>query len=232
MEFCQEIHKEDFKKNDIVIGSLLGDASIDKNGRIEIFHSVKQKEYTLWLMNLYSKYFKVHYKERICKNKLINKEYPQVGFRTSATDYTKLVRMFFYCPQKTVNMKQLKKLSPLGIAIWYMDDGCLSFMKNKNGDIRGRQIILNTQGFSYKENEIIVEYFKETWGIEWNICKDKDKFRLWLNGTQGKKFINIIKEYIPECMYYKICYRYFGYKSSENLCIKECCKSNCPYNIV
>ena len=47
MEFCQmNIHKEDFSKNDLVIGSLLGDAYIGKDGRISVWHSEKQKEYT------------------------------------------------------------------------------------------------------------------------------------------------------------------------------------------
>ena len=67
MEFCLNINKKDINRNDIVIGSLLGDAHIQKDGRIEIWHSIKQKDYTLWLMNLFSKFFKVYYKERTCK---------------------------------------------------------------------------------------------------------------------------------------------------------------------
>ena len=76
MEFCQmNIHKEDFSKNDLVIGSLLGDACIGKDGRISVWHSEKQKEYTIWLMNLYRKYFSVKYRERVCYLKETNKKY-------------------------------------------------------------------------------------------------------------------------------------------------------------
>ena len=232
MEFCQNIHKEDFKKNDIVIGSLLGDAHIEKDGRINIWHSEKQKNYTLWLMKLYSKYFKVKYRERVCKLKDSDKKYNQVGFITSATDYTRLVRMFFYCPNKTINMKQLMKLSPLGLAIWYMDDGCLSFIKDQNHKIRGRQIHLNTHSFSYEEQKIIKKYFDEVWDITCKIHKDHGKYRIWMNGTNASKFLKIILNYIPECMYYKVCFRYFGYKSSENLCGHECKIGCCPYHIV
>ena len=111
MEFCQiNIHKEDFNKNDLVLGNLLGDAHIGKDGQISVWHTEKQKEYTLWLMNLYKKYFKVKYKERECYLRSTNQKYKQVGFQTSATDYTRLVRMFFYCPNKRITMKQLKKL--------------------------------------------------------------------------------------------------------------------------
>lgn len=232
MEFCQKLHKEDFTKNDLVIGNLLGDAYIGKDGRIEVWHSIKQKDYTLWLMELYKKYFKVYYYERECHDFKTGKKYKQVGFKTSATDYTKLVRMFFYCPNKTINMKQLKKLSPLGLAIWYMDDGCLSFIKDKEHNIKARQLILNTQSFSFVEQEIITQYFAETWGIKCKIHKDKDKYRIWMNGTEAEKFLNIILYYIPQCMYYKLCYRYHGYKSSKNLCKQQCKQGNCPYNIV
>lgn len=233
MEFCQKnIHKEDFNKNDLVIGSLLGDAHIGKDGRISIWHSSQQKDYTIWLMNLYKKYFKVKYRERQCYLAGTNKKYQQVGFITSATDYTKLVRMFFYCPNKHINRKQLNKLTPFGLAIWYMDDGCLSFIKDKDHKIKGRQLILNTQSFSLNEQYIIIEYFKEKWNISCKIHNDHNKYRIWMNGTDGFKFLNIISKYIPNCMCYKLCYRYHGYKSSYNLCERECENGNCPYNIV
>lgn len=233
MEFCQkDLHKEDFSKNDLVIGSLLGDAYIEKDGSITIWHSIKQKEYIIWLMNLYKKYFSVKYRERECFLPETNKKYIQVGFRTSATDYTKLVRMFFYCPNKKITMKQLKKISPLGLAIWYMDDGCLSFIKDKDHKIKARQLILNTQSFSFDEQKIILEYFKETWDINCHIHQDHNKYRIWMNGTEASKFLHIISAYVPECMYYKLCYRYHGYKSSKNLCNKECKCGECPYNIV
>jgi recombination protein RecA len=232
MKFCQNIHKEDFTKNDLVIGNLLGDSFIEKDGRIRVWHSINQKDYTLWLMNLYKKYFKVYYHERDCYLKETNKTYKQIGFSTSTTDYGKLVRMFFYCPNKKITLKQLKKLSPLGLAIWYMDDGCLSFIKDKTGKIKGRQLILNTQSFSFIEQELIVKYFSETWEINCKIHQDHNKYRIWMNGTEAEKFLHIIERYIPKCMYYKLCYRYYGYKSSKNLCNHQCEIGKCPYSIV
>ena len=219
MEFCQ-LNKNDIRVEDLVIGSVLGDGCISQNGRIQVWHSSVQKDYTLWLMDLFSKHFKVSYQERICKNKYNNKEFSQVGFYVSPTNYTKLIRMIMYTPYKTITIKQLNKLSPLGLAIWYMDDGCLSFIK-KDGVIKGRQLILNTQSFSYDEQLLICEYFKK-YNIECHIHKDKDKYRIWMNGANASIFLSIIANYIPECMYYKLCYRYHGYKSKLNLCNHQC----------
>ena len=234
MEFCQNIilHKEDFTKNELVIASILGDGYIGKDGVIEIYHSMKQKKYTLWLMDLYSKYFKVRYRERICKDKKTGKEFKQCGFRVLSTKYTKLMRRIMYHPQKRVTLKLLNKLTPLGLAIWYMDDGNLSFIKDKSGNLHGRQIRLSTHSFTYEEHLLIVKYFKENWDIECRIHNEKGKHIIWMNGTEGKKFINIIKDYISIDMYYKMCYRYYGKYSEENLCKMKCCKGNCPYNIV
>ena len=232
MEFYHNtIYKDDFTINDLLIGSLLGDACLNKDGRIEIWHCEKQKEYTLWLMNLYKKYFKVKYRERVCKDKKTDREFNQVGFCVSSTKRLKLLRTYLYCPQKCFNMKQLKKLSPLGLAIWYMDDGCLSFIKDKQHQIKARQLILNTQAYSFEEQEMFVTYFKEVWDIECHIHIDHNSYRLWMNSTEGTKLLSIISPYMPPCMYYKVCYRYFGYKSSNNLCKKSCSK-DCPYHIV
>lgn len=222
-------------KNDIVFGSLLGDSYINKKGYLVTAHSQQQKDYLLWKMDLFSKQFNVNYGERTLINKKENKQYIQVYFYTNVTDYLKNIRNYFYKPNKTITMKQLNKLSPLGLCIWYCDDGCLSF-HNKNGKIKGRQLILNTQSFTYDENIIIQQYFKEKWDINCNIHKDKNNFRIWMNGTEAFKFINIIKEHVPECMYYKICFRYFGYKNNLNLCNNVCenenPKNKCKYNII
>ena len=232
MEFCQNnnIKKEDLNRNAIVFGALLGDAHISKDGRLHVWHSIKQKEYTLWLMNIFSKFFKVKLTHRICKDKKTGQEYEQYGFQTSCYDYFKNIRMYFYSPIKKINRKQLNKLDKFGLAIWYLDDGCLSFIK-KNGEIKGRQLILNTQSFSLEEHEIIVNYFKETYDIICHIHKDKDKYRIWMNGSYAYKFLQIIKDVIPSCMYYKLCYRYYGYKSSLNIC-GQSCNQDCPFNII
>lgn len=214
-------------KNDLIIGCLLGDASIRKDGVLFVGHGASQREYVEWKFKLLSKQFSLKRFER--EIHFNGKSFIQVGFYSSVTNYTKLVRRIAYQPIKTINRKQLNKLSPIGLAIWYMDDGCLSFIK-KDRKIDSRQIILNTQGFSYDEQVIMQVYFKEAWGIETRIHRDKDKFRLWMNGTNANKFINLIGDNIPSCMNYKKCFRFGKRKSELNLCNKEC-SSNCPFGI-
>lgn len=219
-------------KNGIIIGMLLGDSSVDKTGRFTTTHCLQQEEYLNFKAELLQSFFIVR-KGRIKIKKTEKAEaYEQVVLRLSITPYTKLIRKIIYTPKKTFTMKLLKKLTPLGIAIWYMDDGSLVFQKDKKtGMLESRKGYLNTQGYTIEENELMKQYFKETFNIECKIHKDDTNCRLYFNSTELKKLIKIINPFIIDSMKYKICMRYGKNKATENLCGKECSK-NCVFNIL
>lgn len=213
-------------KNAIVIGMLLGDACIQKDGRMVIGHGEQQREYVEYKKQLLQNFFTVvNYEQTI---NLKNKQFKQIGIKCYANDYLKNMRKIFYKKNKEINMRQLKKLNPLGLALWYMDDGSLIFQR-KNGVIESRKGYLNTQCFSREENEIMVQYFKEVYDINCKIHLDKGMCRLYFNSSELKKLIKIIEPYVIDSMKYKICMRYGKNKSKENLCKKECseCSSYC-----
>jgi len=218
----------------IITGMILGDGCVSKVKTFSIVHSTKQEEYLLWKVNLLKNKFKFRIRRYSTYLKQTNKSYPQISATTLSYKYFKLIRQYMYGVDniKKVRLKDLKKLKSLGLAIWYMDDGCFSFMKNKDKTIRGRQLILNTQSFTYKENEVIQKYFKDYYDITTRIHKDKDRFRIWMNGTESKKFIDIVRPHIPSCMNYKLCYRYEKKDLEYNLCKKPCDKNNCEFNIL
>ena len=43
----------------------------------------------------------------------------------------KALRRTVYTPKKTITRKLLNWLNPLGLAIWYMDDGCININTSK-----------------------------------------------------------------------------------------------------
>lgn len=99
---------------------------------------------------------------------------------------------------KIIKRKWLNFLTPEGLAIWYMDDGYYSPTKSS---------YLYTNGFSEKENNIIIDYFKKVWNItpHLRLVKRKDRditYFLAFNVEETKKLIELIKPYIiPEMMY-------------------------------
>lgn len=111
---------------------------------------------------------------------------------------------FYIDGKKTVTEKVVNKLTDAGLALWYMDDGNLSY---RDGKIQRPSIRINTQGFSYEENQILVNYLNSR-GIECHTTEENrtDKPRYWhiyitVNGTP--KFLNIVTPYMCQSMAYK-----------------------------
>ena len=88
----------------------------------------------------------------------------------------------------------LDSLEPMGLAIWYMDDGSNN----------GKDITLNTHCFSRKEQKIIQALLLNKFGVVSTIVKDRNKLKIAIGYHQYQKFIDIVKPFIIESMNYKV----------------------------
>lgn len=193
----------------IIVGSLLGDASIPRrllgtgNHYIDITHSEKQYEYLMYKKCLFESLgFKVSkiYKRRV-------KTYREYSVRICFKDNPKIMntlRWWFYnTGHKSFNRNMISSLTPLGVAIWFMDDGCRAIRYQKNTrNIKSRELYISTY-MTHEEHRLIINYFKKK-NIEIKEVRDRDKYRLRLNSTNAKKFIELIYPYVCPSMYYKI----------------------------
>lgn len=193
----------------ILIGLLLGDGTISSNYVFKLSHSEKQLDYLKWKIELLNK----------CgfKNNGLKEYISANGYNTGkkvyytqlkVTPFIKVLRRVFYKPKKIIgNRKLLNRLGALGVAIWYMDDGCINFRKTDDR-IHGFYIKIST---CVPENEIqiIIDYFKEVWDINfYKISEGKNTYSLCCGTKEGIKFINIVKPYVEQIpsMVYKITY--------------------------
>ncbi len=192
------------EQRQIILGGLLGDAYFHKSRKIIRFsHSLKQEEYLKWKYSFFnandvSKFYCRHY----------NEGYENKSFEVKNKDHNMdnlfdFLTKHLYSNQgrKKISLKYLKQLTPLGLAIWWMDDGCLSIHK---GNRYGK---LCTECFNYEEHILLQQYFKEIWGISVDIKLEKNKYYfLRFNVTALKKLISIIYKYVTMCpsMIYKI----------------------------
>lgn len=213
-------------KTGILVGILLGDGYISKDGRLEIGHSINQKEYLLYKKDRLKFLIYTSYREREVGE---NKQFIQCSIRSGASNYLKLMRKIWYKPNKQLSEKMIYKINEEGLCYWYLDDGSLVFQRNKEGKIDSRKGYLNTQGFTYKENLLLQKMLLEKFNIKTLIHKDRNYYRLYLNSVELKKLIKIIFPYCPPYMYYKICMRYGEKKKNENLCKKSCDTNNCYF---
>ena len=214
-----------YQANGGIIGMLLGDASmrryilkrsdnnkmsIRKNSRVQfdITHSEKQINYLLWKESILRAYVK--FGELIIDRSKKNENFIYYK-KTSLVESTKnliyLYEKFYSTGRKIVNEKLLNRLSNLGLALWFMDDGSLiphSF--KKNGDIRALKLRLHTCNFNYNEHVVMKKYFNNI-NVDFNITPDKEYFCL----STGKinsiyNFISRIKPFVElvDCMKYKV----------------------------
>lgn len=184
----------------IIWGSLLGDGSLAlnpnfKNARFSFKHSTKQKEYFFWkvgqLKEIASK--KSVWLQGVTKPDGFGQK--KLRFQSQARpELTEIFRRISQNGHKRVMRKWLNQLTPLSLAVWWMDDGSLIGNSRKG--------VLCTDGFSLKEVNLIVRYLKKVWQIKTVRGRinrgEKVYFRVYIRAvTQLEKFLRIIIPFLP-----------------------------------
>lgn len=177
------------KQEDILLGCVLGDAYITKRGQFQIEHTVHQKEYLFWK---YGQLKTISYGDPskvVRKDQRHNREYMSYRFWTRQF-FRKWRERFYRSGVKEIPI-DLKKLSPLSIAIWYMDDGYLS----------GKKMMFATEGFNKRSLYRIQDIFFKKLNVQTNL---KKRGTLIVGTRESRKLISSIRRYIIPSMSYKI----------------------------
>ncbi len=183
----------------VILGNILGDGCLCENWsktnyRMIISHCVSQKEYIYWKYEILKNY--------ILTEPRLNPKAQSFTIRTISHPDLSKFREMFYVNKKKIIPKNIKDIlsNPLVLAVWFMDDGNKVVSNNK---IRGYH--LNTQSFTYDENEQLATILKELYSIETEIEKNKDKFRLAIRKTASRNNLREkIESFILPSMKYKI----------------------------
>jgi recombination protein RecA len=188
---------EIFKKSgeQIILGSVLGDAYVYKDKRYEGYgfidkHNLKEKNYLLWKNSHLIFNFKVYTKYNIC---MIRKGHPIFKY------YREL---FYKNGIKVLSFNILNKLKPLAIAVWFMDDGNFNYKTNT--------LRLSTHCFGLEGNKMIKQWFNDGFSIDPKIRRVYDKrwkkeyYYLEFTCVNAKMFISLIKDFVIGSMGYKI----------------------------
>ncbi len=193
--FMQELHRRKNQKlvvtnrqEEILIGSLLGDAYITTRGQIQFEQSVHQKEYLLWK---HQELGPISYKN-ISIVKRFDKRYKHenISYRFWTRQYFVSWREKFYLKNKKIVPKDIR-LTPLSIAVWYMDDGCLSDNK----------CVIATDGFSKDDIRFLQDLLLEKFSIKSSL---KNGSKIMIKKESFNAFFSIIRPYITKSMLYKI----------------------------
>lgn len=198
----------------VIVGGLLGDSHIRRkawngkfcNAHLMFAQGERQKEYLEWKLSMLGDLAKGKLRKRPATR--TNGE-PSLTYASESISSPKLNPFWeLFGRPKQVTRKILNLLDPLGLAVWYMDDGTLMIEYHKRLDgnygIKRRRIALCTDCFSLKEHYLMQQYFKVVWDIDVSIYKIKNTKRLSMNYTNAQKFVELIKDHIHPSMMYKI----------------------------
>ena len=177
----------------ILIGSLLGDGSLRRQGNrlnalLEVNHAHKHRDYVDWKYQNFQNYILSSPKARQGRGVRIAYRFTTRSLPVF-TDY----HNWFYVD----GIKRIPKdltLDPLSLAVWFMDDG---------SKIRSA-LYLNTQQFTVEEQVFLQKLLLDTFGLQSALNRDKHYFRIRFTTESSKVLRKLIEPYVVECMKYKL----------------------------
>ncbi len=188
---------------DVVRGSLLGDGCLSpihktsKGMRFRLGHGKEQVRYLDWKVSLFQ-------------------NIPGTWQRTedaSFWDSTPLPELYdlrhevYRDGHKLFSRRYLESLTPLSLAVWYLDDGSLDLRPPSYQ--RGR-VAICVEGMTEDTRERLVPVLKERFGLEAQLDEVRDKAILRLNQPATDRLHEIIAPYVHRSMEYKLLPKYRG----------------------
>lgn len=202
------IKKISTEAKQLLIALLLGDGTISSNYVFKLSHSLSQKEYLLWKIKLLNE---LGLKNNGLKEYISNCGYnvgkPVIYSQLSIIPTIKALRRIMYRPKKTITRKLLNWLTPLGLAIWYMDDGCVNINQSAQRSSIQHTIKIATC-VDIETLQMIINYFQEVWNIKFRPFKEgKTTYSIASSSEEDfHKFVEIVKPYVEQVpsLLYKI----------------------------
>ncbi|MDE2102909.1 MAG: hypothetical protein KGL39_37035 [Patescibacteria group bacterium] len=197
-----DIRSQEFspRQRDVVYGTLMGDGYIrpgKKHDHLVLGHSSVQAEYLEWKRNELQPFFPSAMYANVSGGHSKN---PTLYYASVAHHWlTDLREEWYGTGVKSVTRSILDKLSPLSVAVWFMDDGSL----NRHYGT----MFWATMGFPYDEQVLIQAWLRERYLIESVIEPRRNgQFGVRVNSTEARKLRSLIKPHVPGCMRYKVEY--------------------------
>ena len=156
------------------------------NALLEINHSITQRKYVDWKFSRLASLVSTPQSIRAGNG-------GRIAYRfvtRSLPELTPIYRLFYGGGRK--GMPEME-LTPLTMAVWFMDDGCRS----------RSAVYLNTQQFDADDQRGMIRQLADQWGFRATLNRDKTYHRIRLCTESTKRFVEIIGPYVLPEMRYK-----------------------------
>lgn len=195
---------------EFIYGALLGDSCIPYKPRASMYmffgHSLAQEDYLKEKARLLGRVNKVSYSEAVYEHDGKLKRRPVCKVLTpSSITFSEMRREWYREGLKRLPNNIEEVLSPLSLAIWIADDGCLHKGTKNNIDFYHYRI--HTEGFKKEDTERLLSILQTKFGLTGNIRKKENCEGYIINiGTKESvsKLSSLIAPYLINSMRYKV----------------------------
>jgi recombination protein RecA len=194
---------------EVVLGGLMGDSALSSTrsghgARLRWGHGVKQVEYADWKSSLFAN-LRVS-KSTSAKGAVFYDCQP-------LPELAELREAVYTGAGKSLSWDYLKRLTPLSLAIWYMDDGTFALrskgLQERTRGGSGRSEIC-VQAMEPTTRARLVEYLADTWGIRGTLIERAGKTVLQFPTAETAKLHALIAPFVHPSMKYKLLPAYRG----------------------
>jgi len=196
---------------EIVLGGLMGDGALSPTrsghgARFRMGHGKKQVEYLDWKTSLFA---------NLGTSRSTNANGASFVDVQPLPELAELRRAVYVGGKKMFGDDYLKRLTPLSLAIWYMDDGTFSIrakgLQARTADGSGRSEVC-VEAMEATTRERVASYLADTWGIRPQLVHRgaKNKACFVFPKDETAKLHALIAPFVHPSMEYKLLPRYRG----------------------
>jgi recombination protein RecA len=199
---------------EVVLGGLMGDGALSPSrsghgARFRFGHGEKQEAYADWKASLFP---------NIKRSRSTNGKRAVFYDFQPLPELAELRQAVYIGGKKVLSHDYLKRLTPLSLAIWYMDDGGFTLRakgaQERTKDGSGRSEIC-IEAMDAGTRVRLHEYLRDEWGLEPTLCTRAGKAFLVFGKDATAKLHELVAPYIHPSMDYKLLPRFRGRFSVE-----------------
>ncbi|MBV2363104.1 recombinase RecA [Streptomonospora sp. NEAU-YY374] len=208
-----ETHRLSEQQRQIVFGSIMGDGNLSPNRRgrtgvrFRMGHGAAQEPYLEWKTSLLA---------NIGHSRTTNAKGAVFADFTPLPELSELREVVYFGDgKKHFTWEFLKSLTPLALAVWYMDDGSFT-LRSKGVQARTEggsgRIEICVEAMSPGSRQRLVEYLRDTHGLDVSLALRGSARKAFIRFTTAAsaRFQEIVAPYVHESMDYKLLPRFRG----------------------
>ncbi len=194
---------------EVALGGLMGDSALSPTrsghgARLRWGHGAKQEEYCDWKAGLF---------DNIGVSRSTNDRGDVFCDMKPLPELAELRRAVYVDDKLVFGCDYLKRLTPLALAIWYMDDGTFSLrakgVQQRTREGSGRSEIC-IEAMEATTRVRLVEYLRDTWDISPTLIDRGGKAVLSFAKDETAKLHALIAPFVHPSMAYKLLPKYRG----------------------